>query len=204
MSHRVHEQALFERLVTYTGASDYALEGFIPQKGSRLIRSPAADLHYGVGLIHMQSKSVVFWSQVQICSGADIEMLPVIHFLCRRKADPELWLGARGIDGRHHVGQLMLLQLLSEGHVLITRTGLSWGLWQELLSMATALGYSIYTLAGGLLSKHNAGNLDREWALMEDPLGLTLLSIKADLHGRDVSFDPDSIEEADQAFLEAR
>ncbi|PJK31760.1 hypothetical protein CWC48_29970 [Pseudomonas sp. S10E 269] len=200
----MHEQALFERLVTYSGAADYGLGGFSPQRGNRLIRSSADDSQYGVGLIHTESKSVVFWAQVQICPGADIGMLPVIHFVCRRKADPELWRGARGTDGRLHVGQLMLIQLLNEGHVLITRTGMSWGLWQELLSMATALGYSIYTLASSLLSKHDSLNPDREWALMEDPLGLTLLSIKADLHGRDVSIAPDSIEEADRAFLEAR
>lgn len=203
----MHEQALFERLLTHPEATDFVLQGYQPVNGYRLVRSPddAADpLGFGVGLIHLVSNSVVFWAQLHIHPEACTDGLPVIHFLSRRKADPELWRGARGADGRHHVGQLLLLQLLENGHVLITRNGLVWHIWQEMLSMAVALGYSIYTVSGGQLSKHNPSQPDREWTLMEDPLGLTLLSRKADLHGQESSIDHLEIEAADQDFLDAR
>lgn len=207
MTNLAHEQALYERLVTHPEAIDFSLQGYLPPSGYRLVRSPMdADepLMFGIGLIHLASKSVVLWAQMQIHPEACGDGLPVIHFLSRRSSDPELWRGARSDDGRHHVGQMLFLQALETGHVAITRKGLIWHIWQDMLSMSVALGYSIYTLSDGVLRKHNPHNPDREWLLMEDPLGLTLLSSKADLHGQDAAIDPESIEAADRAFLEAR
>lgn len=200
MSHLTHEHALYERLLTHPKASEFALHGYQHPPGYRLIQSPtdaSSEILLGVGLIHLDTRSVVFWGQMQLHLDACASGLPLIHFLGRRKPDPELWHSAHAPETGFHVGQLLLLQALESGHVAITRKGLEWSIWEEMLAVAVAQGYSLYTLSDGLLSKHNLG----VWELMNDPLGLTLLSGKADLDGSTLAIDPSRILSADRDFL---
>ncbi|PBK49102.1 hypothetical protein C6383_24800 [Pseudomonas syringae pv. actinidiae] len=206
MSHLTHEQALYERLVTHKLSSTFMLHGFVSHDGYRLVRSYLSKENpvVGIGLIHDPSKSVAFWSQLQVLPNASVDGLPVINLLTRKSPDYEHRDASKGEKGDMGIAQMLMLQSLITSHVLLSRHGLDWHFWQGMISTAVSFGHAAYTISKGHLVKHDPHNPSGLWELVEDEQGLALVSANPRMHGYPINLDFSAIEDADRAFMDIR
>lgn len=206
MSHCTHEQALYERLVTHKLSSGFSLQGYVEPKGYRLLRSYLDDQSpmVGIGLVCDPSHAVAFWAQLQVLPHASSDGLPVINLLTRKSPDHEHRDAARSPAGDLSIGQMLMLQSLISGHVLLSRHGLDWHFWQGMISTAVSFGHTAYTITRGRLVKYNPANPNGLWELVEDEQGLALISANPRMHGCPIDLDAQAIEDTDRAFLNAR
>lgn len=206
MSHCTHEQALYERLVTHKLSAGFVLQGFIAPEGCRLVRSYLSKEIpvVGIGLICDPSKSVAFWSQLQVLPNASADGLPVINLLTRKSQDYEHRDAANCEKGGLGIAQMLMLQSLITSHVLLSRQGLNWHFWQGMISTAVSFGHAAYTISKGHLVKHDPQNPNGLWELVEDEQGLALVSANPRMHGYPINLDFSAIEAADRAFLDIR